>query len=128
MVSACWWNYKSAYVSAGKREQLNADQQILEQPHTANQLPAARGGASATPAGKQSCVPVEPFPEPHNNLQAPPSPVPTPVQALKPPPATPGVSHNALCNKKRTVPNILSRSRRPPTPSSNDKEGKTAGC
>lgn len=125
MVSACRWNYKSACVSAGKREQLNASskQQILEQQHAANQLPAAGGGASATPSG----IPVEPLSKPHNNLQAPPSPVPTPVQALKPPLAKPGVSHNALCNKQRTVPNILSRSRKPPTPSNNDEEGKTAG-
>ncbi|XP_056867467.1 MAX dimerization protein MGA a isoform X5 [Takifugu flavidus] len=109
---------------SGEREQLNAssEQQILEQQHAANQLPAAGGGASATPAGKQSCIPVEPFSKPHNNLQAPPPPVPTPVQALKPPPAKPGVSHNASCNNQRTVPNILSRRRKPPTPSNNDKE------
>lgn len=117
-------------MSAGKREQLNASskQLILEQQHAANQLPAAGGAASATPAGKQSCIPVELLSKPHNNMQAPPSPVPTPVQASKPPAAKPGVSHNALCNTQRTVPNILSRSRKPPTPPSNDREGKTAGC
>lgn len=68
---------------------------ILEQPHTANQQPAARGGAS---------VVAEPSP------QAPPA----PVHASKPPLADPAVSQDAsvLCNRKRTIPNILSHSRK----------------
>lgn len=93
VVLACRWRCKPASVSAG--EPGFRLKQILEQPHTANQLPAARGGASAA--------------------QAPPAPVPTPVQALAPPPASPAVSRNAsvFCNRKRTIPNILSRTRKP---------------
>lgn len=125
------WSYKCVYVPAGKREQLKGspEQQILEQQHTDNQLPAASGGASGTLAGKKSRFVVEPLSKPQNNLRAPRTPVPTPVQAVKSPPAQPGVSHNAsvLCNSQRTVPNILSRSRKPSLTLSNDTEGKTAG-
>lgn len=100
-------------VSAGKREQ--SCEQVLEQPHAANQLPAARGGATAAQA-----VVVKPF------SQAPPAPVPTPVQAVKPPLAHPAVSHNAsvFCDRQRTIPNILSRSRKP-CPTKNT-QGKSA--
>lgn len=104
MVLACRWRCKPASVSAGKREPGFRLKQILEQPHTANQLPAARGGASAA--------------------QAPPAPVPAPVQALAPPPASPAVSRNAsvFCNRKRTIPNILSRTRKP-----KNAHGESAG-
>lgn len=100
------------HVSAGRRQPSLQKKQILDQLHTANQLPAARGGAVAARA------PV-------------PASVPTPVQVVKPPPADAALSHNAsvLCNRKRTMPNILSRGRKQcPTTSTMKTQGETAGC
>lgn len=100
------------HVSAGQRQPRLQKKQILDQPHTANQLPAARGGAAAARA-----------PEPAS--------IPKPVQVVKSPPADPALSHNAsvLCNRKRTMPNILSRSRKQcPTTSMMNTQGETAGC
>lgn len=109
-----------ACVSAGQSEPGFPPKQVPEQPHTANQLPAAGGGASAAPAGV-----VKPL------SRGPRAPVPTPVRASRPPPALPAVPYNAsvFCNRKQTISNILSRSRKPcPTASKTNTRGKTAGC
>lgn len=126
------------FVSAGKSEksilqkmeELLFKEQMIEQ-HTANQLPAA-AGRTCNP-----CVIITSASQPQDNPQAPPtpvsaSPVNTRVQTNSlrvlprslAPPAAPSVP----CNRPRTVPNILSRSKEQAVnPSRNSVAGKTAG-